>query len=222
VIQHPDHLEIGRLARVIWDYHHVNHVLQPADCIIVLGSHDPRVGERGAEVFLAGLAPLIVFSGNLGALTSGMWHRPEAEIFADVAAAKGVPRERMLIEARSTNTGENVVFSRALLAERGVQPRRIIAVQKPYMERRTLATFGQRWPEPEVLVTSPQISFDDYPNEDIRRDDVIHIMLGDFQRLMLYADKGWSTPQDIPAEVMEAYSRLVAAGYTKRLVAQSP
>jgi uncharacterized SAM-binding protein YcdF (DUF218 family) len=222
VIQHPDDPDIDRLARVIWDYHHVNHALQPADCIIVLGSHDPRVAERGAEVFLAGLAPLIVFSGNLGALTSGMWHRPEAEIFADVAAEKGVPRERMLIEARSTNTGENVVFSRALLAEHGLDPQRIIAVQKPYMERRTLATFQQRWPGPDVRVTSPQISFDAYPNQDIRREDVIHIMLGDFQRLMLYADKGWSTPQEIPAEVMDAFSRLVAAGYTQRLVAQGP
>ena len=209
---------VDRLARVLWDYHQVHHVLQPADAIIVLGSHDTRVAERGADVFLAGLAPLIVFSGNLGALTRGMWERPEAEIFADVAAAKGVPRERMLIEPRSTNTGENVAFSRALLAERGIIPRRIIAVQKPYMERRTLATFQKRWPEPEVLVTSPLLSFDAYPAEVVRKEDVIQIMVGDFQRLIVYAERGFSAPQAIPAEVMSAYSGLVAAGFTERLV----
>jgi len=213
-----DPAAIDRDARLIWDYHHVHHTLAPADVIIVLGSHDTRVAERGAEVFLAGWAPLIVFSGNLGALTSEIWTRPEAEIFAEVAEKRGVPRERMLLEPRATHTGENVSFSRDLLAARGIHPHRVIAVQKPYMERRTLATFGQRWPEVEVIVTSPQISFDDYPRPDISRDDVIHIMLGDLQRLQVYADKGWSTRQDLPAEVAAAYERLVRAGYTRRLL----
>jgi len=208
---------IDRFARTVWDYHHVNHALETADCIIVLGSHDTRVAERAAEVFLAGWAPLLVLSGNLGALTRGLWDRPEAEIFADVAAAAGVPRDRMLIEARSTNTGENVAFSREMLAGRGIHPRKAIAVQKPYMERRTLATFAAHWPELAVRVTSPQISFDAYPNGAISRDDVIHIMVGDLQRLMLYAERGWSSVQEIPPDVMEAYERLLEAGYTRRL-----
>lgn len=211
-------MNVDRWARLIWDYHHVGHTLLPSDVIFVLGSHDPRVAERGAEVFLAGWAPLVVFSGNLGALTREMWTRPEAEIFAEVAAAKGVPRDRMLLEARSTNTGENVDFSRALLAERGISPRRAIAVQKPYMERRTLATFQQRWPELEVRVTSPRADFDAYPNADITREDVIDIMVGDFQRIFVYAERGWAAPQEIPAEVMEAYENLVKAGYTGRLL----
>jgi hypothetical protein len=86
------------------------------------------------------------------------------------------------------------------------------------MERRTLATFGQRWPEVEVIVTSPQISFDDYPRPDISRDDVIHIMLGDLQRLTVYGEKGWSARQEIPADVGAAFERLVKAGFTRRLL----
>jgi uncharacterized SAM-binding protein YcdF (DUF218 family) len=124
----------------------------------------------------------------------------------------------MLLEPRATNTAENVAFSRARLAEHGIHPRRVIAVQKPYMERRTLATFQQGWPEVEVLVTSPQIGFDDYANADISHDDVIHIMLGDLQRLIVYAQRGWSAPQEMPAEVAAAFERLVAAGYTRRLL----
>jgi hypothetical protein len=209
---------VERWARVVWDYHHVNHTLAPADCIMALGSHDTRVAERAAELFLAGWAPWLVLSGNLGALTSGMWTRPEAEIFADVAASLGVPRDRMVIENRSTNTGENVVFMRALLEERGIRPRTAIAVQKPYMERRTLATFQQRWPELEVVVTSPQSSFDEYPNESISRDDVIYIMVGDLQRLVLYGEKGWSAPVELPPDVREAFLKLVEAGYTGRLI----
>ncbi|HYN02710.1 MAG TPA: YdcF family protein [Vicinamibacteria bacterium] len=211
-------MSIDDWARIVWDYHHVGHALAKADCIIVLGSHDTRVAERGAEVFLGGWAPLLVCSGHLGALTRAMWTRSEAEIFADVAVSLGVPRDRILIEARSTNTGENVDFSRQLLAEKGLHPGKAIAVQKPYMERRTLATFQQRWPELEVVVTSPQVDFDAYATGDIRKDDVIHIMVGDLQRLMVYGRKGWSVPQDIPAAVMEAYEGLVGAGYTRRML----
>jgi len=215
-------VSVDRDARLVWDYHHVGHALAPAECILVLGSHDTRVAERGAEVFLQGLAPLIVFSGNLGALTSGMWERPEAEIFAEVAERAGVPRDKMLLETRATHTGENVDYSRQLLRERGMAPTRAIAVQKPYMERRTLLTFQQRWPELDVIVTSPQLDLDSYPNDLISREDVIHIMVGDFQRLFLYAQRGWSAPLEIPPEVMQAYLRLVEAGYTGRLIQDAP
>ena len=211
-------MSIERWARIVWDYHHVRHALQKADCIVGLGSHDTRVANRAAELFLEGWAPLLVFSGHLGSLTSAIWTRSEAEVFADVAVERGVPRERILLESRSTNTGENVDFTRRLLAERGLTPRRAIAVQKPYMERRTLATFASRWPELELVVSSPQIDFDDYATGEIQKHDVIQIMVGDLQRLIVYAKKGWSAPQEIPAEVMTAFQGLIAAGYTKRLL----
>ena len=211
-------MELEEAARRVWDYHHLGHVLAPADAIVVLGSHDLRVAERGAELFLAGWAPLLAFTGGLGSLTRGLFDRPEAEVFAARAADMGVPGGSMLIEDRATNTGENVAFTRELLRSRGLAVKKAIAVQKPYMERRTLATFQKLWPELEVIVTSPQIDFDAYPGQQVSRDDVIHIMVGDLQRLMLYAEKGWSAPQDIPPEVIEAYQRLVAAGYTRRLI----
>lgn len=214
-------MTVDRWARIVWDYHRLGHALRPADAIVALGSHDTRVAERAADVFLEGWAPLLVLSGATGALTGG-WTRSEAEVFAEVAAGRGVPRERMLLEARSTNTGENVVMTRALLAERGIAPRRVIAVQKPYMERRTLATFEARWPGLEVVVTSPRLGFDDYTSGSIAPDDVVHIMVGDLQRLWLYAEKGWSSPQPVPPAVREAYEGLVAAGYTRRLVGGKP
>jgi len=205
-------------ARVVWEYHHVRHTLRPADCVIALGSHDTRVAERAARLILAGWAPLLVCSGGLGSLTSGIWSRSEAEVFADVAAGLGVPREKILLESRSTNTGENVDFSRRLLEAKGLAPRVAIAVQKPYMERRTLATFEVRWPELALVVTAPELDFDAYTAAGIAKDDVIQIMVGDLQRLSVYGARGWSTPQAIPAEVIAAYDGLVAAGYTKRLL----
>jgi uncharacterized SAM-binding protein YcdF (DUF218 family) len=135
-----------------------------------------------------------------------------------VAIARGVPRERILIEGRSTNTGENVVYARRLLAERGLEPATAIAVQKPYMERRTWATFRRQWPELDLVVTSPRIGFDDYPTPEITRNDMIQIMVGDLQRIRLYAERGFQIPQEVPPPVLDAYERLVQAGYDRRLV----
>ena len=81
-------------AQAVWDYQHVHHELSAADAILVLGSHDTRVAERGAEVFLAGYAPWILFSGNLGALTSSLKSTGGIErildyIFFQAAAVNG-------------------------------------------------------------------------------------------------------------------------------------
>lgn len=213
--------EVARLARIVWDYHRLNHRLEPADAILVQGSHDLRVAERGAELFLGGYAPLLILSGGLGTLTRDLWDEPEAVKFARVARERGVPKDAILIEDRSTNTGENVRFTRELLSEKGIDPESFLLVQKPYMERRTYATFRKVWPEKRALVTSPQIGLDDYPNEEIPRDQMIHIMVGDLQRIWLYPERGFQIPQEIPDEVWAAFQRLVALGYTKNLVRRS-
>jgi uncharacterized SAM-binding protein YcdF (DUF218 family) len=210
------------LAEIVWHYHHVGHALDRTDAILVLCSHDTAVAERGAQLYLDGWAPLLIFSGGLGAITKTMWTTPEADRFAAIAAAMGVPQDRILIENRSTNTGENVRFTRTLLAERGLPVRSLIVVQKPYMERRSFATFRKVWPDPHVIVTSPQVSFDEYlgrySNTALSADDVVSIMVGDLQRVKVYPQKGFQIPQEIPDEVWRAFEELVAAGYTRHLI----
>jgi hypothetical protein len=49
-----------QLAQRIWDYHHMHHRLAAADVIVVLCSHDTSVAARGAELWLAGWAPLLI------------------------------------------------------------------------------------------------------------------------------------------------------------------
>ena len=213
---------IHALAQKLWDYHQLHHQLAPADAILVLCSHDTSVAECAAKVFLDGWAPLMIFSGGLGAITRHLWREPEADQFAAIAVRMGVPREHILIENRSTNTGENVEFTKRLLAERQLDPQRFILVQKPYMERRSYATFKQRWPEKAVVVTSPRVSFDEYltaySNTALTSDDVVGIMVGDLQRIRVYATKGYQIAQEIPDDVWQAFEELVRAGYVKYLV----
>jgi uncharacterized SAM-binding protein YcdF (DUF218 family) len=214
--------DIRALAEKIWNYHRMNHELAPSDAILVLCSHDESVAERGAQLFLEGFAPLLIFSGGRGAITSRLWDEPEAERFARIAISLGVPADRIVIEPNSTNTGENVRFTRQLLAEKGIDPQSFIVVQKPYMERRSYATFRQYWPEKQVVVTSPQATFDDYiaqyTHSSLTADDVVAIMLGDLQRIRRYPELGYQIAQEIPEDVWDAYEELVKAGYDGFLI----
>jgi uncharacterized SAM-binding protein YcdF (DUF218 family) len=206
------------LAKKLWDYHHMDHSLEKADCILVLGSHDTRVGERAAELYLAGWASLIIFSGGLGNFTKDMWTETEADLFAGIAQKMGVPKENILIENKSTNTGENIRFTQHLLERKNLDLKTFIVVQKPYMERRSYATFKKHWPDKKLIVTSPQISFDGYPTEEIPMDRVINIMVGDLQRIKFYPGKGFQIFQEIPPDVWHAYEQLVEKGFDKHLM----
>jgi len=206
------------LAKRLWDYHHMDHALEKADCILVLGSHDTRVAKRAAELYLVGWAPMIIFSGGLGNFTKDMWTETEADLFAGIAKKMGVPEENILIENKSTNTGENIRFTQQLLARKNFDMKTFIVVQKPYMERRSYATFKKHWPHKELIVTSPQISFDGYPTEEIPMDRVINIMVGDLQRIKFYPEKGFQIFQEIPPDVWNAYEQLVETGFDKHLM----
>jgi len=206
------------LAKILWDYNSLDQPVKKSDCILVLGSHDIRVAQRGAELYLQGYASLIIFSGGVGRLTEGLWDKFEAEIFAEEAIRLGVPKSSILIENKSSNTGENIEFTKILLAGRHVVLKNIVLVHKPYMQRRSYATFKKIWPEVEILVTAPQISLKDYPNELISKDEMINILVGDTQRIKIYAEKGFQIPQEMPQGVWDAYVELVRRGFTDQLV----
>lgn len=207
---------------ILWDYLCLHQTPKKSDCIVGFGCYNEDVARRAAQLYHQGLAPLILFTGGLGRNTSSMWTESEASRFARIAMAEGVPEKDILTEEKSTNSAENLIFSRRILAERGLTHPRIIGVQKPYMERRLFAAFPVYWPEAEVTVTSWQQTYEQYLTGLSRwgrtEEDTIHMVVGDFQRISAYADLGYQIRQPIPAEAAQAFQLLVALGYTKQLI----
>jgi uncharacterized SAM-binding protein YcdF (DUF218 family) len=205
------------LAQQLWVYLRLDLPVEQADCIVGLGSYDLRVAERCAELYTSGWAPFIIFSGHLGNWTKRMWNRSEAEIFAEHAIARGVPREKITLETRSTNIGENVRFTRDLLLAHGLHAKSLIMVSKPSTERRMYATCQRIWPDMKVFFTSPRLTFSDQLRHGIQ-EGLIHEMVGDIQRIKAYPALGFQIPQNIPAGVWDAYERLVSMGFVRHLI----
>lgn len=210
--------EIIKNAKIVWDFLQTGDKIGKADCIFTMGSNDLRVAERSAELYHLGCADLLIFSGGLGRFTKSNWDQSEAEKFAEIAVEKGVPEEQIIKEGNSTNSGENVVFTKRLTESLGLRLNSFILVQKPYMEKRTLATFLKHWPDKQVSVTSPQIEFDEYPNQYINQEMLINTMVGDFQRLMVYPELGYQIELPITEEALNAYQFLVDHHYTNQMV----
>lgn len=208
-------------ARVIWDYSQMRQEPQPADAILALGTNDLRVAEFAADLYLRAFSPVLICTGgmaHLGDLLSTGWDKTEAEMFAGVAVARGVPSERILLETRSTNTSDNLRFTRDLLREQGRPAKTILIASKPFVQRRVFAALPIAWPEIQATLVSPKMTLDDYFTDQLDPEKVINILLGDLQRLWIYGQRGWTVPQDIPESVRASYRRLAELGFSKQLL----
>ena len=215
--------EILAAGRVIWRFMQLGHTPIPADLIVSLGTNDLRVAEFAAGLYHRGFGKAIVFTGGIahqGDLLATPWDRSEAEMFAEVAQAHGVPAECILLEPTATNTAENIRFSRRLIEDRGLAPRNIVLAVKPFMQRRTFATLAVEWPEMPASVASPAMTLDEYFTADLTAEKILHIMMGDLQRVWIYGRRGWSAAQRIPAEVRDAFEYLKDAGFTRQLIVE--
>lgn len=202
----------------------VKQPLKHSDVIFVLCSHDIRVADRAAELFSDGLAESVIVSGGVGKLTKDIFVKPEAEVFKERLQLLGVPEDKIIVESKAANTGENIRFTHELLLSLNKTFSSFILVQKPYMERRTYATFKQQWPDKnaEFIVTSPQLSYEEYMQTgSIDKDFAISVMVGDLQRIREYPKLGYQIEQDIPQNVWQAFEDLVANGFNKHLLKSS-
>jgi uncharacterized SAM-binding protein YcdF (DUF218 family) len=249
--------EVTRDVQVLWNYMCLHHDLSactppqgsPATVLLCLGSSDLRVATHAASLIQQGLATWLVFSGGVsnsihsGAKVNG-WTLPEADVFAEEALRCGVDPSCILIERESTNTGENIRFSHALLESHGISVSSLIVVTKPYMERRAYATFAKQWPAnngatststnatpaassgavvapPQIHLSSPPASWPAYlEGSGLSPRDVVCTIVGDVQRIKYYAAPPfeYQISQEVPLDVNAAGMRLAEKGFTDNLI----
>lgn len=207
------------LIQILWDYMHLNHSLRKSDAILVLGCSDLSVVDVAVDIYKKGFSDKIIFTGGLGKDTSKMWDELEAEKFSKIAINKGVPKDAIYTENKSTNTGENFRFTKKMIEENNLNIKNFIIVHKPYDERRVYAAFRNWMPEYSGVVASMQITPEDYNKMAIERNlpSWVDLMVGDVQRIKVFAKKGWQIEMDMPEDVWNAYEELVKRGYDKHV-----
>lgn len=112
------------------------NTLQQADVVLVLGSRVYRSGqlnpclvkrvEEGVEVVRQGWARWLVLSGGVDPEDGTV----EAEAMARIAAQRGLPPERIVLEPKARSTYQNLRFTRQLMKERGWNT--VVIVSEPF------------------------------------------------------------------------------------------
>jgi uncharacterized SAM-binding protein YcdF (DUF218 family) len=208
-------------AQILWDYHQMHHEPRNTDIAIGLGSHDIGVAEHTADLYRQGRFPLIVFTGANAPTTVEIFPRGEAVHYAERAEELGVPDTAIVLEEQARNTGENFTLTRALLDREGIHPKSATIISRPYQQRRAYATCQKLWPELDVICSSRPQTLADYIASIGDQDKVLNMLVGDTQRIWVYADLGFAAAQTVPPETMTAFEHLVAAGFTRRVIETS-
>ncbi|MFE8049557.1 YdcF family protein [Brenneria goodwinii] len=157
--------------------------------------------------------------------------RSEAQLFHDIATRFwNLPDEQILMENASRNTGENARFTRDLLEKISLEPRNIILIQDPLLQRRAYATFCHTWsdsanrPEffnwptyiPSLVNTADGVRFSGDINYGLWEvDRFISLLLGEIPRLrddaQGYGPKGknYLCHVDIPKPIEAAWQSIM-------------
>jgi uncharacterized SAM-binding protein YcdF (DUF218 family) len=146
--------------------------------------------EKAVELYKKGNVPKLVFSGGYNEKAGGA----EGEILTEDAIRLGIPSKDILIENRSKNTLENVLFSIDIIdKEIGLRNiKSIIAVVKNYHARRVLMTLKKHLPQYIQLkvssYTSDYYSFtkDNWHQSDLGKKKVFEEM----EKINTYLAKG--------------------------------
>ncbi|WP_274561067.1 YdcF family protein [Streptomyces spiramyceticus] len=205
-------------ARLIWQYHQMHHEPRPCSVAVALGSHDLGVATAAADLYRAGLFPVVVFSGGNSPTTAARFPRGEAVHYREHALGLGVPDDAILLETEAANTGQNITLSREALRAASVEASSLLLISKPYMERRSYATCRKLWPEVEVVCASEPLKFDDYIKAIGDEKLVVDMLVGDLQRVIEYPRLGFALEQEVPGDIHDAYKRLLRSGFDSRLI----
>ncbi|MBD5150722.1 MAG: YdcF family protein [Oscillibacter sp.] len=188
-----------------------------ADVVLAMGGSDLSVADTAAKAFFERRAGWLICTGGFGKDTAGILPYPESVMYAKRCMESGVPGDRILIEDRSTNSGENFRYGKALLEERGVFPRTGVIASKPYMAKRAWATAAKQWPEVRWSVACQRIGFMEYLAQKDDTEKILNLMVGDLQRLRAYAGT-FQEPVAVPDAIWAVYERLVTDGYDKFVI----
>lgn len=216
--------EIVNDLKILWDYMVLNQHINKCDIIIGCGCANLDIPIKCAELYKNGYTPKILFAGGFGKITKDEFAKTEAEIYKDIALKNGVLENDIILETKSTNTGDNFRFAEQILKKNNIKAKKILIVHKKLNERRTFSSAKAILKDKEITITSPDMTFEDFINfldkNKEKTENVISVLVGDIQRIVIYPQFGWQQENEIPKKVIDSYTNLKKLGYNKYILSE--
>ena len=129
---------------------------EKSDIIFVPGSEEGALAVRAAELWRAGLAPVILPSGKYAKLTGHLKeHQEYASEWEYLKAGlmeQGVPEQAIWKEDQATFTYENAIYSRKVTDAAGLSVKTALVCCQAYHARRAKLYYEVCFPEARILM----------------------------------------------------------------------
>ncbi len=207
---------INLSAKKLFDYLYLKSSLQHPDAIIGFGHFDLKIPEQCAILYQQAVAPFIIFTGGVGAGSTGLT-QPEAQVFFEYTRYRypEIEPEKIIIEAASTNTGENILFTQNLLQEKypelefGKRLKKVALVANAYRQRRVYLTCLKHIPQIKLFNAPPETDFESEKKLFASKgENIFQHIVNEIKRLIQYPAKGFMAKDNIPEDILQAYQML--------------
>ena len=108
----------------------ISDELFQSDIIIVPGTFRIEIVDKALKLFNKGLVDYIVTTGGV----KNEVGLSESEFQRQYLIEKGIPREKILNESKSTNTKENAIYAKEILDLNGIKYEKIILISRHIMQ----------------------------------------------------------------------------------------
>lgn len=178
--------------------------LSRSDAIFVFGHVKPEIAQHAAKLYQLDKALKIILTGKGGESIKAIPDfDTEAEYYAEIIEKEGIPKKDLILENKSTNSLENVLFGIKACQKVNFNPKSLILVAAPPLLRRSCATFRKQFPAISVCGSDCRLPAKEYLH--INR---IQRLLDEFKRFEEYSQKGDIECINIPEKINLSIKRI--------------
>lgn len=186
--------EMAQIGRIVF----IESNPQPADLLFVFGTStiDEKALAQIAVQFQQGFSPWVMVTGKIGRAFYETG-QPLAHILRDKFISFGIPDEKILVQARSTNTMEDVIFGLKILEAHHIKPLRIAFLCKAHHSGRCLLTMRRFFPGRELFPITYTAVYDNIPvaPENWQAHPLARSRAyGEYLRILKYSNRGDIAP----------------------------
>ena len=193
--------KVKSAAIKIWDFLKIKDAAHKADAIFILGSSSLLPVTKAAELYKKGFSKKIVFISTGGTFTNPKWKAGEAKTYLRKLLSLGIPKKDILWAELTSNTLDEAKRGIRFMRKKGLNPKKVILVDRPVHQRRAYATFKKQNPKVNFINVSSDEKF--HPSSSL-----IGRLLAEVERLETYAKKGDFERQYLDKDIRVAYKIL--------------
>jgi len=167
--------------------------IQPCKFALMFGSRHAQVdlSRLAIDLFRSGHFEILIIAGGR---THGA-RRSEAREIANCLVTQGLPHKRIILEERSSNTGENVRNARKLMKHAGISE--LLLIGKIYAKRRYAMTIKKQWPE-ITRISCATVDYFGVAREQWWKSPSLRLRIfSEARKIEAYLERGYLTEVDV-------------------------